>query len=386
MSDLSDPGAPARWSSPTTPISARIRVLESYDFETPLGTTMLRREPISVAALITPWNWPMNQLACKVAPALAAGCTMVLKPSELAPLDAVILAEILDAAGLPPGVFNLVHGDGAEVGAPLCAHPDVEMVSFTGSTRAGIAIAQAAAPTVKRVALELGGKSAAIVLDDGDLDRAIPALVRDGMSNSGQSCNAPSRILVHEAHYARACALAIAAADGLVIGLPDDDPDLGPLANAAHHRRVVAMIDQGIAEGGYLLCGGSAKPPGLEAGLFVRPTLFGRVTPGMMLAREEVFGPVQVIMTYRTEEEAIAIANDSRYGLSGQVWGADMVRVRRVAAALRTGMVHLNGASLDSAAPFGGYRMSGNGREWGVFGLEEFLEVKSVFGGAAPAD
>ena len=359
-----------------------IRVLRDYPFETPLGSTLLQREAIGVCVLITPWNWPMNQIATKVAPALAAGCTMVLKPSELAPLDAVILAEIVDAVGLPPGVFNLVHGAGAGIGEALTGHPEVDMVSFTGSTRAGVAIAQSAAPTIKRVALELGGKSACIVLPDADFAKAVTATLRGCMLNTGQSCNAPTRLLVPRPRLDEACDLARQAAEAIRVGMPADGPDMGPIANAAQHGRVVAMIHRAVAEGATLLTGGADAPVGLEGGLFVPPTVFRDVTPDMTIAREEVFGPVLAIIAYDSVEQAIAVANDSPYGLSGYVWGATLAAAREIARQLRTGMVHLNGASLDSAAPFGGYKMSGNGREWGRFGLEEFLEIKSIYGGA----
>lgn len=358
-----------------------IRVLRDYPFETPLGSTLLQREAIGVCVLITPWNWPMNQIATKVAPALAAGCTMVLKPSEVAPLDAMILAEIIDEAGLPPGVFNLVHGAGPEIGNALTGHPDVDMVSFTGSTRAGIAIATNAAPTIKRVSLELGGKSANIILPGTDLAKAIPASVRGCMLNTGQSCNAPTRLLVPASCLAEVEALAKAAAEAISIGMPADNPDMGPVANAAQYGRVIARIEQACAEGSRLVSGGSAPPAGLENGLFVAPTIF-TVSPDATIAREEVFGPVLAIIAYETVDQAIAIANDSPYGLSGYVWGPDHDSARDVARKMRTGMVHLNGAGLDSAAPFGGYKMSGNGREWGAWGLEEFLEVKSIYGGA----
>ena len=361
-----------------------IRLLQTYKFEQAMGSTLIRREPIGVCTLITPWNWPMNQIATKVAPALAAGCTMVLKPSELAPLDAIILAEVIDEAGVPAGVFNLIHGTGEDLGDTLTGHPDVDMVSFTGSTRAGIAIGRNAARTVKRVALELGGKSANIILPGADLAAAIPASVRGCMLNSGQSCNAPTRLLVPRDSYAEACRLATEAAEGLSVGHPTDHPDLGPLANEAQYKRVLAMIEQAPREGARLLTGGSDKPEAL-AGFFVRPTIFADVAPDMAIAREEVFGPVLAIIPYDEVEDAVRIANDSPYGLSGYVWGADLADANAVAARLRTGMVHVNGAGLDSAAPFGGYKMSGNGREWGVFGLEEFLEVKSVYGGAGGA-
>lgn len=359
-----------------------IRVLKHYAFETPLGTTLLRREPIGVCALITPWNWPMNQVAVKVAPALAAGCTMVLKPSELAPLDAVLLAEIIDEVGVPQGVFNLVHGTGEGVGETLSSHPEVDMVSFTGSTRAGIAIGRNGAATVKRVALELGGKSAAIVLSGADLGQAVAGTVRDCMLNSGQSCNAPTRLIVPRGSVNKVYAIAKAVSESLSVGLPETNPDLGPIANEAQYRRVLSHIERALAQGARLIAGGGGPIPGLEQGWFVRPTVFGDVTPEMSIAREEVFGPVLAIIPYDDEDEAVRIANDSPYGLSGYVWGADSDASHAVAARMRTGMVHLNGAGLDSAAPFGGYKMSGNGREWGVFGLEEFLETKSVYGGA----
>lgn len=359
-----------------------LRAMDSFEFEYPLRTTLIRREAIGVCALITPWNWPMNQMAAKLAPALAAGCTVVLKPSELAPLSAALLARIIDSAGLPPGVFNLVHGDGVEVGGTLCSHPDVDMVSFTGSNRAGVAVSQAAAPTVKRVALELGGKSACILLPDADLVQAVPAVVRACMQNSGQSCNAPSRLLVPRHMEKHVQELARSTCMALRIGRPADDPDLGPIANEAQYRRVLQHIDTAQRSGAELLCGGATCPDRLQPGFFVLPTVFANVTPQMPLARDEVFGPVLALMTYDTVDEAIDLANDSQYGLSGAVWGRDRDLVQRVAARLRTGMVHLNGAPLDPAAPFGGYKRSGNGREWGRFGLEEFLELKSVYGGA----
>lgn len=359
-----------------------IRVLRDYPFEVPLGSTLLQREAIGVCVLITPWNWPMNQIATKVAPALAAGCTMVLKPSEVAPLDASILAEIIDSVGLPKGVFNLVHGAGPHIGNALTGHPDIDMVSFTGSTRAGIAIATNAAPTIKRVALELGGKSANIILPDADFAKAIPASVRSCMLNTGQSCNAPTRLLVPRGMLAEVEALASASAAAIRVGMPGDNPDIGPVANAAQHARVITLIDQACTEGTRLLCGGSTPPAGLEQGLFVAPTIFTDVPPDALIAREEVFGPVLAIIPYDTVDQAVQIANDSAYGLSGYVWGADKASARAVARRLRTGMVHLNGAGLDSAAPFGGYKMSGNGREWGRYGLEEFLEIKSIYGGA----
>ncbi len=366
-----------------THFSEIIRVLKDFSFEEPLGKTLLRHEAIGVCALITPWNWPMNQIAAKVAPAIAAGCTMVLKPSELAPLDAVILAEIIDEAGLPPGVFNLVHGDGAGAGVSLTAHPDVDMVSFTGSSRAGIAISQNAAPTIKRVTLELGGKSPNIILPDADFSVAVPAGVNTMMVNSGQSCNAPSRMLVPEERYEEVASLAVDTAKAITLGAQDSGATLGPIANRAQYEKVLGMIEKGEEEGADLLIGGTHRPDGVNRGYYVQPTLFGRVTNAMMIGREEIFGPVLSIMTYRDVEEAIRIANDTDYGLSAYVWGRDRDSAAEVARDLRAGMVHLNGAGLDPAAPFGGYKRSGNGREWGFYGLEEYLEVKSIFGGAA---
>ncbi|MFM2288215.1 MAG: hypothetical protein RL684_1358 [Pseudomonadota bacterium] len=374
----------AQATSGTQHFSEVLRLLECYRFEQPMGSTFVRREPIGVCALITPWNWPLNQMATKVAPALAAGCTVVLKPSELAPLSAAVLADIIDRARLPAGVFNLVQGDGPGVGATLSAHADVDMVSFTGSNRGGLEVARQAAPTVKRVALELGGKSASILLPDADPEVAVPTVVRSCMQNSGQSCNAPTRLLVPAALLGRACQLAAQAADALTIGPPAEDLDMGPIANEAQYRRVLGHIQGALQEGAELLAGGARCPHGLERGLYVPPTVLGRVTPHMRIAQEEVFGPVLVILSYDTVDEAVAIANGTPFGLSGGVWGGDHAATLDVARRLRTGMVHVNGAPLDTAAPFGGYRMSGNGREWGVFGLEEYLEVKSIYG-ARPA-
>ena len=355
--------------------------LKEMEFERLQGTTLIVKEAAGVCALITPWNWPANQMACKIAPALAAGCTMVLKPSELAPLSAVVLAEILDDAGVPPGVFNLVQGDGEGVGAPLTAHPDVDMVSFTGSTRAGKLVMKTAADTVKKVALELGGKSANILLDDADFPRAVKQGVLTLMLNSGQNCNAPSRMLVPEDRLEEVEAIAVATLGKLVVGDPQDDTTtLGPVANGAQFARVQQMIDSGITEGAKLVAGGPGRPEGIARGYFVRPTIFSRVTPAMTIAREEIFGPVLSIIACKDEDDAVRIANDTPYGLSGYVSSSDLARARRVARRLRTGNVHLNGAPIDLAGPFGGYRQSGLGREWGAFGIEEFLEVKAILG------
>jgi aldehyde dehydrogenase (NAD+) len=361
---------------------AALEALKDYPFETLRGTTVIRREPVGVCGLITPWNWPINQVACKVAPAIAAGCTMVLKPSELAPLDSMLLAEILDEAGLPKGVFNLVNGNGTTVGDAIARHPGVDMVSFTGSTRAGISIAKAAAETVKRVSQELGGKSANIILEDADLTAAVKSGTMQMTLNSGQSCNAPSRMFVPRAKHDEAVAIAKAAAEKVKCG-PPQSPErvMGPLANAAQFQKVQALIKTGIEEGATLVTGGPGRPGGIDRGYYLRPTVFANVRNDMTIAREEIFGPVLCILPYDTEEQAIAMANDTPYGLSGYVSG-EPAHARRVAARLRTGNVHINGAPPDFGAPFGGYKQSGNGREWGVFGLEEFLEVKAVMGGA----
>ncbi len=360
------------------------RVLESYEFEEEIGTTLVVKEPVGVCALITPWNWPLNQIATKVAPALAAGCTMVLKPSELAPLNAIIFAEILDEAGVPAGVFNLIQGDGINVGVPLSSHPEVDMVSFTGSTRAGVEVAKNAAPTVKRVAQELGGKSANIVLDDADLGAVIARDVKGMCRNSGQSCNAGTRILVPQARMAEAAGYAKAAAENIVVGHPGDEATaIGPVVSEAQYNKIQALIETGIAEGAELVTGGTGRAEGHDRGYFIKPTVFANVTNDMTIAREEIFGPVVSIIGYEDEADAIRIANDTQYGLSGYVSSGDQDRARRVARQIRTGMVHVNGALGDPNAPFGGYKQSGNGREWGEHGFEEFLEVKSIFGANA---
>lgn len=362
-------------------LTTALAVLKEFEFEELRGSTLIRREPIGVCGLITPWNWPINQITCKVAPALAAGCTMVLKPSEVAPLSAHVFAEILQEAGVPKGVFNLVDGDGPTVGEALARHPDVDMVSFTGSTRAGVLVAKAAADTVKRVAQELGGKSANIILEDADLEAAVKRGVLSMMSNTGQSCNAPSRMLVPRERYAEAVKIAKSIAAKPVVGDPKSpDVTMGPVASEAQFNKVQRLIQKGIEEGATLVAGGPGRPEGLTKGYFVRPTIFADVHNEMTIAREEIFGPVLVMIPYENEEEAIRIANDTVYGLSGYVYSGDIERARRVARRLRTGMVHLNGAPTDPHAPFGGYKHSGNGREWGREGLKEFLEVKAVMG------
>lgn len=356
-------------------------ILKTYEFESLRGTTQIRKEPVGVCGFITPWNWPVNQIACKVAPALAAGCTMVLKPSEIAPFSATLFAQILDEAGVPAGVFNLIHGDGPTVGAAMSAHPDIDMMSFTGSTRAGIEVAKASAPSVKRVAQELGGKSANIILDDADLDQAVAGGVSSCFMNSGQSCNAPTRMFVPEARHDEAVKIAVGAAAQAKVGDPQaEDTKLGPVVSEAQYDKIQGLIQKGIDEGAELACGGTGKPDGLNAGYYVKPTIFANVRNDMTIAREEIFGPVLSILPYKDEAEAIAMANDTPYGLSGYVSSGEIGRARKVAAQLRTGNVHINGASMDVLAPFGGYKQSGNGREWGEHGLEEFLEVKAMLG------
>ncbi|MBO6628641.1 MAG: aldehyde dehydrogenase family protein, partial [Alphaproteobacteria bacterium] len=361
-----------------------LEILKDYTFEEDRGQTRIVREPVGVCGFITPWNWPINQIVCKVAPALAAGCTMVLKPSEVAPLNAHLLAEIMDEAGVPAGVFNLVDGDGIEVGATLSAHPDVDMMSFTGSTRAGIEVAKAAAPTVKRVAQELGGKSANIILEDADLQSAVAGGVMGVMNNSGQSCNAPTRMLVPAAKHDEALKIAAATAEKVTVGDPfAEGVKIGPVVSEVQFNKIQDLIQKGIDEGATLVAGGTGRPEGFNKGYFVRPTIFGGVTNDMTIAREEIFGPVLTILPYKDEAEAVSIANDTVYGLSGYVSSGSIEHARDVASQLRTGNVHLNGAGPDFGAPFGGYKQSGNGREWGEFGFEEFLEVKAVLGYSA---
>jgi aldehyde dehydrogenase (NAD+) len=360
------------------------RVLGSFKFEEVKGSTLMRREPIGVCGLITPWNWPVNQIACKVAPALAAGCTMVLKPSEIAPLSGYVFTQILHEAGVPAGVFNMVNGDGPTVGAAIASHPDVDMVSFTGSTRAGVAVATAAAPTVKRVTQELGGKSANIILDDADLEKTVTAGMQSVVLNTGQSCNAPTRMLVPRSKMAQAAAAAKRAAESIKVGDPSGEgTNMGPLASEAQFEKVQRLIKKGIEEGAELVTGGPGRPEGISKGFFVRPTVFANVRNDMTIAREEIFGPVLSIIPYDDEKDAVRIANDTPYGLSGYVTSNDLERARRIAKRIRSGNVHVNGAQADFAAAFGGYKQSGNGREWGEAGLGEFLELKSVFGYAA---
>ena len=361
-------------------LATTMEILKNYTFEEEKGGYYIRKEPIGVCGFITPWNWPINQIACKVAPALAAGCTMVLKPSEVAPLNAIIWTEIMDAAGVPKGVYNLVNGDGPDVGAPLSAHPDVDMVSFTGSTRAGVLVAKAAADTVKRVAQELGGKSANIVLEDADLQKAVSSGVMSCFTNSGQSCNAPTRMFVPASKSDEALAIAKATAENVKPGDPfsTDGMPMGPVVSETQFNKIQGLIEKGIAEGATLVAGGLGRPEGFNKGYYVRPTVFGNVTNDMTIAREEVFGPVLSILPYDTEEQAIEMANDTEYGLSGYVQSGDIEHAKQVAAQIRSGNVHINGAGPDFNAPFGGYKQSGNGREWGELGFEEFLETKAV--------
>jgi aldehyde dehydrogenase (NAD+) len=358
-----------------------LNILKTYAFEENRGTTRIVREPIGVCGLITPWNWPVNQIMCKVAPALAAGCTMILKPSEIAPLSGLLVAKVLDDAGVPAGVFNLVNGEGPVVGAAMAAHPGIDMMSFTGSTRAGIQVAKAAADTVKRVAQELGGKSPNIILDDADFGKSVKSGVRACFNNSGQSCNAPTRMLVPRARHAEAVEIARAAAQQVVAGDPRTEGTvIGPVVSAPQFQKIQRLIEQGIQEGAELVIGGPGRPEGITRGYFVKPTVFANVRNDMTIAREEIFGPVLSILPYEDEEEAVRIANDTPYGLSAYVTSGDQQRALRVASRLRAGNVHVNGATVDYAAPFGGYKQSGNGREWGQFGFEEFLEVKAVLG------
>lgn len=366
-------------ATPINTFSQYAKLLGEYQFEEETGNSLVVREPIGVVGCITPWNYPLHQVAGKVAPALAAGCTVVLKPSEVAPVTAFILAEIIDEVGLPAGVFNLVTGYGPVVGEALAAHPDVDMVSFTGSTRAGRRVSELAAQTIKRVTLELGGKSASIVLDDADLAKAVSASVGNCYLNSGQTCSAHTRLLVPQDRYDEAVAVAKATAEKFTVGDPrEGKARLGPLISATQRERVLSYIEKGIAEGATLVTGGIDAPEGLEKGYFVRPTVFANVRNDMTIAQEEIFGPVLSLIPYETEEDAIRIANDTVYGLAGGVWSGDPERARRVARRIRAGQVDINGGRYNPNAPFGGYKQSGNGREFGKWGFEEYLEVKSL--------
>ncbi|HEY1711143.1 MAG TPA: aldehyde dehydrogenase family protein [Rhizomicrobium sp.] len=364
-----------------------IKILKDYPFEEQRGKNAIRKEAVGVCGLITPWNWPINQIVCKVAPALAAGCTMVLKPSEIAPMNAMLFADVMHEAGVPAGVFNLVNGDGPTVGEAMSSHPGIDMMSFTGSTRAGTAVARAAADTVKRVAQELGGKSANIVLEDADLTKAVSGGVMQMMTNSGQSCNAPSRMFVPKGKNDQAIAIAKATVENVKVVNPADPAagpgSIGPVVSEAQFNKIQGLIKKGIEEGATLVSGGLGRPEGMNRGYFVRPTVFANVTNDMTIAREEIFGPVLSMLTYDTEENAIQMANDTVYGLSGYVQSGNIDHARKVAARIRSGNVHINGAGADFSQPFGGYKQSGNGREWGEHGFEEFLETKAVLGYAA---
>jgi aldehyde dehydrogenase (NAD+) len=361
------------------------RILSLYEPEHMMGTTRIVREPIGVCGLITPWNWPVNQVAAKLAPALAAGCTVVVKPSEFAPLSCILLAQVLHDAGVPKGVFNLVNGDGPTVGQAIASHRDVDLVSFTGSTRAGILVAKAAADTVKRVHQELGGKSANIILPDADLKAAVAAGVLRGFTNSGQSCQAPTRMLIHKDQLGEAMQIAGETARSIKVGDPlAADTKLGPLVSRIQFDRVQLLIETGIKEGATVVCGGLGRPDGLNRGYYVRPTVFADVSCTMTIAQQEIFGPVLAMIAYEDEDDAVEIANATVYGLAGYVYAGDLARARRIASRLRAGRIYLNGAPhgklQDVEAPFGGYKQSGNGRECGVFGLEEYLEIKAVLG------
>ncbi len=371
----------AQAASGTQHIGAALKALKIYDFEEKIGSTMIVKEPIGVCGLITPWNWPINQIAVKVAPAIAAGCTMVLKPSEIAPFDAILFAEILDEAGVPAGVFNLINGDGPGVGTALSQHPGIAMMSFTGSTRAGVLVAKNAAPSVKRVAQELGGKSANIILDDADLEAAVSEGAASMFENTGQSCDAPSRMLVPKDKMNEAAAIAARVAAETAVGNPRvKGTRVGPVVSELQWNKIQGLIQKGIDEGATLAAGGTGRPEGLEKGYYVKPTVFANVSNDMTIAREEIFGPVLSIIPYEDDEDAIRIANDTPYGLSGYVSSGDLAHARRVASRMRTGMVHINGADLEALAPFGGFKQSGNGREWGAHGMDEFLELKSIYG------
>ncbi|PSJ55662.1 aldehyde dehydrogenase family protein [Kumtagia ephedrae] len=380
-------GAPITWAREAQAwagrahMEATIKAFEDYDFTEKRGTTMVVKEPIGVCALITPWNWPLNQIVCKVAPAIAAGCTVVLKPSEIAPISGIVFAEAVAAAGTPKGVFNLVNGTGPDVGQVMAGHPDVDMVSFTGSTRAGIIVAKTAADTVKRVAQELGGKSANIILPDADFAVAVQKGVEGCFGNSGQSCDAPTRMLVPAGRHDEALAIAKKAAEGFKVGDPRaEDTQLGPVVSQLQFDKVQRLIDSGIEEGATLVTGGPGRPEHLNRGYYVRPTVFGHVRPGMSIEREEIFGPVLSVISYEDEDDAVRIANDTVYGLAAYVQSQDIGHARKVAARLRAGQVSINYPDWDVFAPFGGYKQSGNGREYADWAIHDFLEIKGIVG------
>ncbi|MDA9582906.1 aldehyde dehydrogenase family protein [Porticoccaceae bacterium] len=362
-------------------IAKAVKILKSYQFEERLGEHRVIKEPIGVCGLITPWNWPLNQITCKVAPALAVGCTMILKPSEIAPLSAIVFAEILAEAEVPPGVFNLVNGNGVTAGSVLSAHEDVDMISFTGSTRAGSLVTQKAAPTIKRVTLELGGKSPNLILDDADIGAAVERGVKQLYLNTGQSCNAPSRMLIPRSKLEEAEVIAARVTETFVVGdTRDKNTNMGPVVSRLQWDNIQGLIATGINEGAKLVCGGLGLPEGIDNGYYVRPTIFSNVSNNMIIAQEEIFGPVLTMIPYDTEEEGIRIANDTPYGLAAYVESDDINRARRVALSIRAGSVYLNGEPPDLDLPFGGFKRSGNGREWGVHGFSEYLEIKSIVG------
>jgi len=361
-----------------------LAVLKEFQFEEDLGPHRVIKEPIGVCGMITPWNWPINQITCKVAPALAVGCTMVLKPSEVAPLSGYLFTKVIDEAGVPAGVYNMVNGDGPGVGTALSKHPDVDMMSFTGSTRAGTLVAQNAAPTVKRVTQELGGKSPNIILDDADLEAAVTRGVMHMYNNTGQSCNAPSRMLVPRDKLAEAEAIAAKVSESVVVGDPKEEgTTMGPVVSEVQFNKIQALIEKGIEEGAKVVCGGAGRPEGLDTGYYIQPTVFSEANNDMTIAREEIFGPVLTMIPYDSEEEAIEIANDTEYGLAGYVQSGDIDHARAVASKIRAGNVQLNGANPGMDVPFGGFKMSGNGREWGEHGFTDYLEIKAVGGYSA---
>ena len=360
-------------------IKAALEALKTFEFERQIGSTRVVKEAIGVCGFITPWNWPINQISCKVAPALATGCTMVLKPSEIAPISGYLFTEMMHQAGFPDGVYNMINGNGPDVGAKIAAHPDIDMVSFTGSTRAGVLVAKAAADTVKRVTQELGGKSPNIIFEDANLEKDVTAGVRRMMNNTGQSCNAPSRMLVQSSVYDQAIKLAKIAAEDIAVDQPTKEGEhLGPLSSRVQFDKVQGLIKKGIEEGANVVVGGPGKPDGLDIGYFVKPTVFSGVSNDMTIAQEEIFGPVLTMISFDTEEQAIEIANDTPYGLAAYLSTASEERAARVASQLRAGMISVNSASQNYTAPFGGYKQSGNGREWGEFGFDDFLEIKGI--------
>ena len=360
-------------------INAALEALKEFKFERQIGSTRVVKEAIGVCGFITPWNWPINQISCKVAPALATGCTMVLKPSEIAPISGYLFTEMMHQAGFPDGVYNMINGNGPDVGAVIAAHPDIDMVSFTGSTRAGVLVAKAAADTVKRVTQELGGKSPNIIFEDANLEKDVTAGVRRMMNNTGQSCNAPSRMLVQSSVYDQAIKIAKIAAEDIAVDQPTKEGGhLGPLSSRVQFDKVQGLIKKGIEEGANVVAGGPGKPDGLDIGYFVKPTVFSGVSNDMTIAQEEIFGPVLTMISFDTEEQAIEIANDTPYGLAAYFSTASEERAARVASQLRAGMISVNSASQNYTAPFGGYKQSGNGREWGEFGFDDFLEIKGI--------